>query len=145
MKTKLNMVLLTVVMTVIVFNTTNFSQEKPESKSDELVILWTSADKEVAENIVFMFTQNAPKYGWWEASKITFIIWGPSANLLSKDEELQKRIGEMKTVGINVVACKACADNYQVSEKLTQIGVDVKYMGKVLANFIKEGRKILTF
>ncbi|MFH1194877.1 MAG: DsrE family protein [bacterium] len=143
MKTKLNLILL-IVLSVFVFNIVATAQEKTECKSDELVILWTSGDKEVAENMVFMFTQNAPKYGWWEANKITLLIWGPSDKLLAEDEALQKRVVEMKTAGIKLEACKACADKYQVSEKLTALGVDVKYMGEVLANYIKEGRKILT-
>ena len=143
MKTKINLVLI-FVLSSFLYNTVIFAQEKIELKSDELVILWTSGDKEIAENMVFMFTQNAPKYGWWEADKITLLIWGPSANLLAKDETLQKRIMEMKAAGIKIEACKACADTYQVSDKLTQIGVDVKYMGGGLANYIKEGRKILS-
>ena len=143
MKIKINLVLI-IVLSSFLYNTALFAQEKIELKSDELVILWTSGDKEVADNMVFMFTQNAPKYGWWEAGKITLLIWGPSADLLAKDEALQKRIGEMKAAGIKIEACKACADKYQVSDKLTQLGVDVKYMGEGLANYIKEGRKILS-
>ncbi len=143
MKTKIGIILL-LVLSARLFNSAIFAQEATGSNSEELVILWTSGDKEVAENMVFMFTQNAPKYGWWEAGKITLLIWGPSANLLANDEALQKRIEEMKAVGIKIEACKACADKYQVSEKLAQLGIDVKYMGEGLANYIKEGRKILS-
>jgi hypothetical protein len=143
MKTKINLFLI-IVLSSFLYNTAIFAQDKIEPKSDELVILWTSGDKEVAENMVFMFTQNAPKYGWWDAEKITLLIWGPSANLLANDKALQKRIEEMKAAGIKIEACKACADTYQVSDKLTQLGVDVKYMGEGLANYIKEGRKILS-
>ena len=143
MKTKLNLILM-IVLSVFLLNTVLKAQEKTVCKSDELVILWTSGDKEVAENMVFMFAQNAPKYGWWEANKITLLIWGPSDKLLAEDESLQKCVIEMKAAGIKLEACKACAEKYQVADKLTALGIDVKYMGEALANYIKEGRKILT-
>ncbi|NQT24999.1 DsrE family protein [candidate division KSB1 bacterium] len=109
---------------------------------DKLVVLWTSGDREVALKMVYMYTFNAKKWEWWD--DITLIVWGPSAKLLSEDEELQAEVKKMLDVGVVVKACKGCADQYGVSEKLEELGVDVKYMGKELTDFIKEGRNVLT-
>ncbi|MEJ2249980.1 MAG: DsrE family protein [Candidatus Lokiarchaeota archaeon] len=114
-----------------------------KSNEDKLVILWTSRDKEVALNMVFMYTLNAIINKWW--NDITFIIWGPSAELASNDQEIQKVLQKMKENGIILEACKACADKYGVSESLEKIGVDVRYMGTPLTDYIKESRKVLTF
>ena len=111
-------------------------------EKDKLVVVWTSGDKEVALKMVFMYTYNAKKYEWWK--DITLLVWGPSAKLLSEDKELQKQIKEMSDIGINLLACKGCADEYGVSEKLEEIGVTVKYTGVDLTNFIKE-RHVITF
>jgi hypothetical protein len=111
--------------------------------SDSLVILWTSSDKEVAEKMVFMYTINAKKQGWWQ--DIKFIIWGPSSKLLSQDLELQNQIKDFIKQGIKVEACKACADQYGVSDILAELGIEVKYMGEPFSDYIKEDRKILTF
>ncbi|MBL7110930.1 MAG: hypothetical protein ISS19_03195 [Bacteroidales bacterium] len=46
--------------------------------------------------------------------------------------------------GVNVEACKTCADMYGVSPILEEAGVDVKFTGTILTNYIKEGRKILS-
>jgi hypothetical protein len=110
---------------------------------DALAVVWTSGDKEVATHMVFMYTTNAKKQGWFE--EVTFIIWGPSAKLLADTRELQDAVKEMIDLGITVEACKACADMYGVSEKLGKIGVEVKYMGQPLTAYIKEGRNVLSF
>jgi hypothetical protein len=111
--------------------------------ADRLVVLWTSADRDVAMNMVFMYALNAKRAGWWD--DVTFIIWGPSAKLLSEDAALQAELEKMKAAGIVLEACIACADRYGVTGKLNGLGVDVKGMGKPLTAYIKEGRRVLTF
>ncbi len=113
------------------------------AEKDGLAVVWTSGDKEVAENMVFMYTINAKKRGWWE--DITFIIWGPSSNLLSEDEDLQEKIEEMDELGITLKACKACAERYGVSEDLEDLGIEVKYMGEPLTEHLKKDKKVITF
>lgn len=117
--------------------------DKALAPADRLVVLWTSGDRDVAMNMVFMYTLNAKRSGWWQ--DITFIVWGPSAKLLCGDAELQAELGEMKKAGIVLEACVACAERYGVTGKLRELGVDVKGMGKPLTEYIKEGRRVLTF
>ena len=125
--------------------TKNMEQEEitPAINQDHLVVLWTSADPEVAEKMVFMYTYNAKKNGWWK--DITFIIWGPSAQLASQNKEIGESLVRMKEMGIEMLACKACADLYGCSPSLENLGLEVKYMGVALTNYIKEGKKVITF
>ena len=118
-------------------------QPKQLAAQDKLVVVWTSADKDVALKMVFMYTFNSKRFEWWQ--DITFIVWGPSAKLLAEDEEIQAGIKEMQEVGIDTNACKACADQFGVSDKLEKQGVTVKYVGDELTGYIKEGRHVLTF
>lgn len=109
-----------------------------------LNILWTSGDVEVAKNMAFMYTLNAKIHGWFE--DITFIIWGPSSKLLASNEDLQMQIKKFIDVGINVRACKACADSYHVSDTLENLGISVEYMGQPLTEMIKDSsQKLITF
>lgn len=117
-------------------------QDDPEGPS-KLMVLWTSGDREVALKMVFMYTFNAKKRGWWD--QIRFVVWGPSSKLLSEDKELQKGIKDMLEAGVEVQACKACADQYGVSDKLTALGIEVKYMGVPLTDILKGGWASLTF
>jgi hypothetical protein len=109
---------------------------------EKLVILWTSGDREVALKMVFMYTFNAKKREWFD--DITLVVWGPSAKLLTEDEELQEYMAKIMDAGVTVKACKGCSDQYGVSEKLEELGITVLYIGKELSDYLKENRKMLT-
>lgn len=111
--------------------------------NEKLVIIWTSGDRDAAIKMVFMYVYNAKKNKWWD--DITLVVWGPSAKLISEDKELQDYMDKIIDSGIIVKACKGCSDQYGVSGILEELGITVKYIGKELTDYIKEGRNILTF
>jgi hypothetical protein len=115
------------------------AQENPS----KLLVVWTSGDREVALKMVYMYTYNAKKNGWWD--EIRFLVWGPSSKLLSEDTELQEYIKKMKEEGVELMACKACADAYGVSDKLESFGVNVHYTGKPLTEMLKSDWVTVTF
>jgi hypothetical protein len=49
----------------------------------------------------------------------------------------------MKEAGVVLEACKACADLYGVSPDLEALGIEVKYMGTPLSDYLKEDRAVL--
>ena len=112
------------------------------TEDEKLVILWTSGDRDVALKMVFMYTYNAKKNDWWK--DITLVVWGPSAKLLTEDKELQEYMQRIMEVGVEVRACKGCADQYGVSEKLEALGITVLYIGKEFTDYIQQGRNVLT-
>jgi hypothetical protein len=111
--------------------------------SSRLAVLWTSGDPEVATKVAFMYTLNAERQGWFD--EVTLIVWGPSAKLLSENVALQEEVAAMMDVGIEVVACKACADGYGVSEVLGGMGIEVKYMGQPLTEMLKGDWEVISF
>lgn len=112
-------------------------------KNNELLIVWTSGDPDVAHKMVFMYAYNAQKNGWWD--QVTLLVWGPSAKLSSENAKIQESLNMMKEQGVELLACKGCADQYGISSKLEEIGITVKYTGTYLTDHIKEGKKIITF
>ena len=111
---------------------------------DELVIVWTSGDRNVALKMAFMYTLNAAEKKWWKT--VNLIIWGPSAHLLAEDMTLRSKIGEMKQAEVKLFACRACAEQYDVVSTLSSLGVEVKYMGGPLTEFLKNPRcRVMTF
>jgi hypothetical protein len=113
------------------------------SKPNKLLVVWSSADREAALHNVFMYTHNAKKQGWWE--EVRLLLWGPSDRLLVEDEELQTRLRAMMDDGVEVLACKACADRLGVGEDLAALGVNVFYTGVALTEMLKEGWTTLTY
>ena len=117
--------------------------DEHNKEAEKLVVVWTSGDIEVAEKMVFMYVYNAKRARWFDG--VTFIIWGPSAKLLSENEKLQESLAKMQEIGIKTEACIACARMYEVDDDLKELGVDVKGMGVPLSNYVKKGYKVLTF
>ena len=112
-----------------------------ESKS-RLAVLWTTDNREAALKMVFMYTKNAKKQGWFD--EVRLIIWGPSAKLLTEDEELKSYFADIIGVGVDVIACKACSDYFGTSEQLEELGVNVFYVGEEFTNILKSDYKVLT-
>lgn len=113
------------------------------SEPTKLFIVWSSADRDVALQNVFMYTHYSKKMGWWEVVRL--IVWGPSDMLLVKDAELQEQVKEMIKDGVEVMACKACTDALGVTEQLEQLGVKVFYVGELLTGMLKDGWASLTY
>jgi hypothetical protein len=109
---------------------------------ERLLVLWASGDRTVAMNMVCMYTLNSKIKGWWE--EVTLLIWGASGDLLVNDQELKEKIAEMQSAGVKVIACKRCAENMGIVEKLEEIGVKVFYTGEFLTEWLKSGSRLLT-
>jgi hypothetical protein len=103
-----------------------------------------SGDREVAKKMVFMYDKNSKLKGGW-GSVNWLVVWGPSAQLLTMDLELQEELEDLKAVGVELQACKACADLYGVTDKLKSLGIEVINMGAPWTEMLKTGWTCLTF
>lgn len=118
------------------------NEKTMEDNSNNLAVLWTSDDPDVAEKMAFMYTYNAKKQGWF--NNVVLIIWGPSAKLASENLMIQDYLKKMLKAGVKIEACSSCARMYGVNENLAELGIDVKGMGIPLSNYLKEGWKTLS-
>jgi len=109
---------------------------------DKLNILWTTDNKETIFNMLSMYAINSKKKQWWK--EVNVILWGASVKLAGHDTRVQTEILEMLSNDISVEACKDCCDNFNVSDTLLRLGIDVKYMGQYLTKYLKSGEKVLT-
>jgi hypothetical protein len=107
-----------------------------------LNILWTSGDPDTFFKMVAMYALNAPKRGWWE--EVSIIIWGGSARLAGEHAAVQRRLRELAEAGIEIRACRACAEQLGVAEILEKLGIEVDYMGEPLTELLKSDAKLLT-
>jgi hypothetical protein len=109
----------------------------------KLNVLWTTAEKDVALRMVFIYVMDAKAMGWFD--EITLIIWGPSAKLLAEDQLVQRELDFILQSGIQVIACQGCTEAYKVTEQLQNMGIDVKYMGDPLTRILHSDEKLITF
>jgi hypothetical protein len=123
-------------------NDNDGEKRKPMTEKTHLYVLWTNGDPVTAEKMVFMYTVNALKQGWWE--RVTLIVWGAPARLVGKDAAIQKMVREALVAGVHITACKACADQLGVTETLEALGIEVKYWGGPLTKVLKNDEKLLT-
>ena len=112
------------------------------SDKTHLYVLWTNDNAITAEKMVFMYTVNSLIHGWWE--KVTLIVWGAPAKLVSEDANIQKLVKDAQETGVHLTACKACADQLGVTEALEELNIEVKYWGLPLTEILKKGEKLLT-
>jgi len=109
----------------------------------KLHLLWTTGEKEVAMKVIFPYLFNAKANGWWD--DINLIIWGPSALLTSYDQDIHSQLQDIMDSGITVEACLACTDAYHVTDKLTMLGITVRYMGGPFSEYLTSEAKVITF
>jgi hypothetical protein len=112
-------------------------------QSRRLVVIWSSRDAEVAENLVFMYVANALLRDWWD--EVRLVVWGPSAETLAMEPGVRSGLETVRRAGVEVMACRACAENYGVVESLEELGVSVTYMGRPLTEMLQSGWTQLSF
>jgi hypothetical protein len=128
----------------LVATTTAGQPEQDTSGPNELAVVWTSGDPDVAHRMALMYTHAAKQYGWFE--RVRLVIWGPSQRLLVGDKDLKAKIAAMREDGVVVEACIACATTFGLVDDLKALGLPVKGMGGPLTGFLKDpGVAVLTF
>jgi hypothetical protein len=102
---------------------------------EKLNILWTNADIDTSRNMVFMYAGNSIRLKWW--SDVTVIVWGATARLIKENAEIQNDVQKLMSTGVEVIACKACADNIGATKTLESLGIKTEYLGEYLTDAIK--------
>ena len=118
--------------------------EEGEAPTGKLMVVWTSADPDVAEKVCLMYAHAAKKYGWF--AEVHLVVWGPSQRLLVGDPSIQTKVKTMQEDGVVVEACVACATKLGLVDQIQALGYEVKGMGKPLTEALKNAdTEVLTF
>jgi len=111
-------------------------------KNGKLYILWTSDDKITFKIMISMYALNGKKNNWWD--EVEIIIWGSPAKLVAQNSDIQKHIRLLIDNGVKISACKACADELNVTQKLKVLDIEVKYWGEPLTKILKNNENLIT-
>ena len=113
-----------------------------ETRINNLLVLWTTDNRETAVNMVFMYTYNAKIKGWWK--NVSLLVWGASSRLLAADPEIQREVRRIADAGIRVFVCKKCLENLNVLKEVEALGHEVFYVGEEFSRLLKEGWTVLS-
>ena len=101
----------------------------------KVLIILSTAEKEKAMTGV-LYATNALKNEWLNDVKLCF--FGPFEKLLAEDEEIQGYVAQLAELQ-PPVACKFISDHSGVTEKLSLLGIDTQYVGKLVSDYLNEG------
>jgi hypothetical protein len=107
-----------------------------------LVVLWITRDRDAAFNMALMYALNSRLKGWWDT--VHLLVWGPSAEILAADAGLQAEVATCAEAGVEVFACRACAERFGVAKRLAELGITVVYTGERLTRYLKDGWKVVS-
>ena len=111
--------------------------------TNKLLIVWSTAELAVAKKLVLLYGSVIIERGYWDEAHL--MVWGPSAKILAQKEELQAMVKKMQDSGIKVSACRVCTDDYNVTEKLESLDIDVTHTGEFLTQALQSDWKVITF
>jgi hypothetical protein len=103
--------------------------------TDKLLVIVASGDKDKALTAL-MYAKNAIKYDWIPEVRVVF--FGPSQGLLVNDDDVAKSAAELAKYG-PALACKFISDAEGQSEKVSDLGIEVKYVGEEISQMVKDG------
>ena len=109
----------------------------------KVFVVVSSGDKEVVKGPALMYPLNAAKRKWMDEVKV--IIFGPAQKLVAHHTEIQAKLKELLDAGIEIMACKACADEWNITGVLEEAGIKVIYVGPIISQLLKDGWASLTF
>ena len=118
-------------------------QRKGEKMASKVFVILSSGDREVALEVGLVYPLNAKTKGWMDEVKV--IIFGPSEKIAAYDMEVQGRLKELQKAGVEVMACKWCADRMNIAGVLEEAGIPVVYVGSIISDLLKDGWASLTF
>ncbi|MHA1777426.1 MAG: hypothetical protein ACTSWC_11675 [Promethearchaeota archaeon] len=111
---------------------------------EKVFIIIADADPRILTDVVFPYARNAIRNKWME--EIVLILWGPIQRTVVGALELKSQVMDLvETEQISVWASNQCSDDYNVSDKLRELGVTVQFIGEKVSTMLKEGWYQLSF
>ncbi len=102
----------------------------------KLLVVWKSDNNIDIEKFVVPFTYNSKAQNWF--MDVELLIWGASQAQVKVNPSYQEYVKTLIHNGVNVYACKMCADDTGATEVLESLGVTVMYTGVYLSEKLQD-------
>lgn len=101
----------------------------------KLLIVWKSENDIDITKFIVPFAYNSKEQGWF--TEVEVLIWGASQEIVREVTKYQDLVKTLIHNGVDVYACKMCADDTMSTELLESLGVNVMYTGNYFAEKLK--------
>ncbi len=81
-------------------------------------------------------SKNNIKYGW--IPDVQVIFFGPAENLLVADSDVTASAAELANLS-QPLACQFLSDRDKISDRIEHIGIEVDYVGTIIADLLRDG------
>jgi hypothetical protein len=109
--------------------------------SSKVMVIISTAEKDKALTGI-LYAKNAQKNKWVDELRVIF--FGPFENLVCEDDEVIQAASELLDYQ-TPIACKFLSDKSGTSDKLTELGFNVEFVGALISDSIKSGFVPLVF
>ncbi|QKJ23936.1 DsrE family protein [Poseidonibacter lekithochrous] len=103
---------------------------------NNLLIVWTSGDVEVAKKFPLLYSSVMLDRKYWE--KAHLMIWGPSILLAKENTQIREKLVEIIKTGVKMSACIVCVEDYEAKEELEALGIEVNHTGELFTKALKD-------
>ncbi|MCL4342039.1 MAG: DsrE family protein [Candidatus Thermoplasmatota archaeon] len=113
--------------------------------SDKALIIISSGSEAEGKAVSGMLLAlNMKKYKL--LSDVKLIFFGPSEKAIAEgNREFMDVITQLQEAGIIPVACSRIADRDKLTEKITELKIELSPVGPIIASCMKEGYQVLSF
>ncbi len=110
----------------------------------KLFLIISAADPRILTDVALPYIRNAHKNHWMD--QIRVILWGPSEKTVVSTLELKAQVMDLANLlGKDLIACKQCAEDYNITDRLEKLNVSLEYVGELITNMLKDDWKQLVF
>ncbi|MGE4382032.1 MAG: DsrE family protein [Arcobacter sp.] len=103
---------------------------------DNLLIVWTNGDIEVANKFPLLYSSVILDRGYWKTAHL--MLWGPSIKLAKENKQIQEQLLKIQNTGVKMSACIVCVEDYEATSILNELNIEITHTGELLTKVLKD-------
>ena len=103
---------------------------------DNLLIVWTNGDIEVANKFPLLYSSVILDRGYWKTAHL--MLWGPSIKLAKENKQIQEQLLKIQNTGVKMSACIVCVEDYEATSILNELNIGITHTGELLTKALKD-------
>lgn len=103
---------------------------------DNLLIVWTNGDIEVANKFPLLYSSVILEREYWKTAHL--MLWGPSILLAKNSSQIQEQLKKIQNTGVKMSACVVCVEDYDAISILQELNIEITHTGEFLTKALKD-------